>query len=89
MQIGSALRPVSRSFCTLLIFPHRGGPQQAESSRTGSERNRCKPLLPGRIGGLRPRRIIARLCHGHRASVSASSETLQHDHDAQTLRVCY
>ena len=60
MQIGSIPPTYFGSFLHTLIFPHRGGPQQAERPHR-QRRNRCKLLLPGQIGGLRPRRIIARL----------------------------
>jgi hypothetical protein len=80
MQIGSIPPTYCGSFLHTLIFPHRGGPQQADRPRS-LRRNRCKLLLPGQIGGLRPRRIIARLVTA--IVPRFAFETLQHDHDAR------
>ena len=60
MQIGSIPQSDCGSFLHTLIFPYRGSPQQAERPHS-QVRNRCKPIMPGQIAGLRPHRIIARL----------------------------
>lgn len=82
MQIGSIPPTYFGSFLHTLIFPHRGGPQQAERPHR-QRRNRCKLLLPGQIGGLRPRRIIARLVTA--IVPRFAFETLQHDRDVETF----